>query len=542
MRFVANINLLRKVIQASTLRAAAYVAILATASTILLAFQPFILASATTAIAKGTEIGPVLGAYIGVGVLSGILAAGASYFSLRSRERIGGDIAAATLVALLRPDKSFWRHSLGELMHAYTKGRSAAHAIVSDLFIDLVPFVAGLVVSISLVAIQVSWQTAAVIFATAAIFVVMNLRDVHKEYGLSVGFDEAQRAIIANIASAHEQGEIVRSFCTEVFLTERLHDQLASFDDRVGGHARHYFVKHIRLEILRWMGLVVAIAVFLMGTSSAAADERVGALIALILAYFQLITPIVDLSRSAERLTQSTASMEVAATVLRDAQGAPAHLPPDRTGVERFELKDVVIANAGRPIGSPRSAVWTRGEVVIFSGPSGIGKTTLARTLAGLIPAASGAVTIDGKAHPLPGNYGALRRHTLYVPQVDYVFAGTIADNIRLGDPTITDDAVADAAQHLGIDDMLNARGLGLSDYINDRGADWSGGERRRIALARAFVRNSGVLILDEPTTNLDQQSAGAVLQAFRDRFRNSILIVISHDNIAASSDTRFSW
>jgi ABC-type multidrug transport system fused ATPase/permease subunit len=542
MRFVANIYLLHNIINGSTIRSTVYVAVLATVSTILMAVQPFILASVTIAIAKGAEIVLLLGAYVAVGVLSGICAAGASYFSLRAREQIGADIATATLIALLRPDKAFWRNSLGELMHAYTKGRAAAHAIVSDLLIDLVPFIAGLVISISFIAVQVSWCTAAVIFVTAAIFVVMNLRDVRKEYVLGLGFDQAQRGIVANIASAHEQGEIVRSFGTEAFLTARLREQLSTFDQRVRLHARHYFVKHIRLEILRWTGLVASIAVFLAGASSVSNDERVGALIALILAYFQLITPIVDLSRSAERLVQSTASMEVAATVLDDAQGAPSNLPPVRNEVARLELVDVVTQVEGRPIGIPRSAVWERGDVVIFSGPSGIGKTTLARTLAGLIPAASGVVAIDGENYSLPDNCGELRRHTLYVPQVDYVFAGTIADNIRLGDPAISDHEILETARCLGITDMLSARGFGLTDYIHDRGGDWSGGERRRIALARAFVRKAGVLILDEPTTNLDQQSADAVLQAFRDRFKNSVLIIVSHDKIAAPQDKTLVW
>lgn len=196
----------------------------------------------------------------------------------------------------------------------------------------------------------------------------------------------------------------------------------------------------------------------------------------------------------------------------------------------------------GGDIAVPRSVEWYRGDVVVFQGQSGVGKTTLARTLSGLIPAADGSVAVDGTPYPLTDTDNRLRQYALYVPQVDYVFAGTITDNIRLGDHSISDEAIVDAANKLGITDMLTARGLSLVDEIGDRGGDWSGGERRRIALARAFVRNAGILFLDEPTANLDQRSAHGVLAAFRERFRCSILVIISHDNIAIASDKRLSW
>lgn len=545
MRLIANIDLLRRVVQPRTVLTGLCVALLSTVSSILVAVQPFVLAGATVAVAQGAGLAAILAAYVGIGLISGVCSAGAKYFALRSRERIGGDIALATLNALVRPDRSFWRYSIADLVHAFNKGRDAAHAIVSDLFIELVPYLAGLLVSVTFVAVRISWATAAIICVTAALFIAWNLRDIAKEYRLGKTFDEAQRGIVANIATAHELGEVVRSYGTERFLIGQLRGQLAEFDRCVHRHARHYFGKHIRLEIIRWAGLVAAISVYLSGYGTSLFTDgalRVGALVALILAYFQLIAPIVDLSRSVERLTRSSASMEVAANVLLDAQHSQPSVAPSRVPVKSFELVGVTTMNADRPLGAPRFAAWERGDVVICHGPSGIGKSTLARTLAGLIPGAAGTVVVNGTAYPLPARSNELRRHTLYVPQIDYVFAGTIADNIRLGDPSIADEAIADAARKLGIVKMLAARGLTLTNRIHDRGGDWSGGERRRIALARAFVREAGVLILDEPTTNLDRDSAKAILAAFREKFKRSILIVISHDDVAEPTDKLLSW
>lgn len=545
MNLIKNINLLRGVIQAGTVRASSFVALLATLASIFLACQPFIFAHVMVAVAQGKGLIGNLAAYIGVGLASGICTAGAAYFTLRTRERVGGDIAVATLSALLRPDKSFWRHSINDLMHAYAKGRNAAHAIISDLFMDLLPYLAGMLVSVFLVAVTVSAATAIVIFATASLFIVLNIRDVRKEYALGLFLDNAEKAITGNIANAHGLGEIVRSFGTESFLIARLQDQLTSFEQHVHAHARHYFVKHVRLELIRWVSLVVAILVYLSSISASSGNfgaESIGGLVALILAYFQLIDPIVDLSRSAERLTQASASMEIAARVLQNAHSSVPTESLSRLPLETFTLAGVVTMTGNRPVGVPRSVEWYRGDVVVFQGQSGVGKTTLARTLSGLIPAADGSVAVDGTPYPLTDTDNRLRQYALYVPQVDYVFAGTITDNIRLGDHSISDEAIVDAANKLGITDMLTARGLSLVDEIGDRGGDWSGGERRRIALARAFVRNAGILFLDEPTANLDQRSAHGVLAAFRERFRCSILVIISHDNIAIASDKRLSW
>lgn len=545
MSFVANLRLLKSVLRPQTVSAAIAVVLLATAAAVLTAMQPFILAMATMAVAQGRDLLVILGLYVGIGFASGVFSAAANYLSLRSRERIGGDIAIATLRTLLRPDKAFWRYSMGELMHAYSRGRESAHAIVSDMFVNLVPYLASLAVMTAFVAVQVSWPTALVLLTTAAIFMAINLRDIRKEYTLGIAFDGAMERVISNVTTAHELGEIVRSYGTEAFLTKRLTADLAEFDARVASHARHYLIKHVRLDVLRWLGLVVAIVVYLTGFglgNPMDGASRIGGLVALILAYFQLIGPIVDLSRSVERVTRSTATMEVAARVLRDAIGGG--LPPEmhRQGISSLTLEALVALAGGRPIGAPRSAQWKRGDVVFLQGPSGIGKSTFARTVAGLMPAAAGRAFVDGKAWDLGSQSSAMRDYVLYVPQVDYVFGGTVAENISLGDPSITVEMITTAADRLGITKMLSSRGLTLSDRIGDRGADWSGGERRRIALARAYVRDAGVIILDEPTTNLDRRSASHILQAFRERFKSSILLVISHDDVAAAGDKRLEW
>ena len=541
----SNLRLLLGVIQASTLRSAVLVALFATFARGLLAVQPFVLAGATVAAARGTGLATSIAAYVCIGVVSGLCSATANRFALRARERTGSDIAMATLVALLRPDRSFWRYSVGDLMHAFNKGRDAAHAVVSDLFTDLVPYLTGLVIALSFLAVRVSAPTAIIVCAVTGILAAWNLRDVRKEYALCQCLDEAQREIVRHIGTAHELGEVVRSFGTAPFLIETLGRQLAKFDGQVERHGRHYFRKQVRQEIVRWFGLVAAIAVYLSQGYGAGSDtanvERIGGLVALILAYFQLIAPIVELSRSAERLTHASASMKVAARVLEDADREPPKALPPREAVGTFVLQHLLAMSGNRTIGTARSASWRRGDVVIVQGPSGIGKTTLARSMAGLIPA-TGSVIVNRTAYTLPARSSELCRFVLYVPQVDYVFAGTIADNIRLGDRSISDETIEDAARQLGITDMMSARGLTLSDSIQDRGGDWSGGERRHIALARAFVRDAGVLILDEPTANLDRQSAQAVLAAFRARFSDAILVVISHDDIAQPTDKLFSW
>jgi len=169
-----------------------------------------------------------------------------------------------------------------------------------------------------------------------------------------------------------------------------------------------------------------------------------------------------------------------------------------------------------------------RGEVVALVGPSGAGKTTAAAVLLGLCRPDRGRVTVDG--HDL----GTLdqdwwHRQAGWLPQRPTMFRGTIRDNIALGDPHASAERVAEAARLAGVAEFVAELRLGYDTRIGAGGRGLSAGEQRRVALARALLRDAPLLVLDEPTANLDPETAAVVAAAIARVAAGRAVLVIEH-------------
>jgi thiol reductant ABC exporter CydD subunit len=168
------------------------------------------------------------------------------------------------------------------------------------------------------------------------------------------------------------------------------------------------------------------------------------------------------------------------------------------------------------------------GETVALVGESGAGKSTVAALLLRLAEPTAGRVTVDG-IDLAACDAGAWRRSVAWVPQRPTIFRGTVADNIRLGAPSASDGLTRDAAVMAGADRFVRALPLGYETLVGDGGRPLSAGERRRIALARAILRDAPLVILDEPTADLDRTSAEVVAEAVERLRHGRTVLVISH-------------
>lgn len=168
------------------------------------------------------------------------------------------------------------------------------------------------------------------------------------------------------------------------------------------------------------------------------------------------------------------------------------------------------------------------GQQVALVGPSGAGKSTIAALLLRFIAPDSGTITVDGiPLATIPAD--VWRARLAWVPQQPYLFNASILDNIRLGRPHAAPDEVGYAARQAGADDFIRALPDGYATVIGERGARLSGGQAQRIALARAFLRDAPLLILDEPTAHLDAESEAAVEQAIGRLLRGRTALIIAH-------------
>ncbi len=176
-------------------------------------------------------------------------------------------------------------------------------------------------------------------------------------------------------------------------------------------------------------------------------------------------------------------------------------------------------------------------EVVALVGPSGAGKSTIVQLLPRLYDPHAGVIAIDG-TDIRQFTLDSLRSQMSMVLQEAILFTGTVAKNIAYGRPDATREEIIAAAMQANAHDFIEKLPDGYDTELSERAANLSGGQRQRIAIARAFIRNTSVLILDEPTTGLDAESTELVQLALRSLMKGKATIIISHDlNLIRQAD-----
>ena len=176
-------------------------------------------------------------------------------------------------------------------------------------------------------------------------------------------------------------------------------------------------------------------------------------------------------------------------------------------------------------------------ERVAVVGTSGAGKSTFAKLVARFYDATEGQVTIDG--HDLRNVTGySLRNHVIVVPQEGFLFDGTVADNVRVARPDASRKEIEDACDAMGLAGRIEAIPGGLDAVVANRGLTLSSGQRQLVALARAFMAEPRVIVLDEATSNLDPATDALVEEAMHTLLADRTAIVIAHRiNTAVRAD-----
>ncbi|MGW2917075.1 thiol reductant ABC exporter subunit CydD [Streptomyces angustmyceticus] len=202
-------------------------------------------------------------------------------------------------------------------------------------------------------------------------------------------------------------------------------------------------------------------------------------------------------------------------------------------------VEDLVVRHPGRSADSlPATSFEVRsGETVALVGPSGAGKSTLLSVLLGFTAPYAGRALADGQdiASLAPDSW---RQRIAWVPQHPHLFAGTIAENVRLARPDADDAAVRAALGDAGALDFVDALPDGTATRLGESGAGLSAGQRQRLALARAFLADRPILLLDEPTANLDGASEEAIVSAVRRlAVGRTVLLVVHRPALLAVAD-----
>jgi thiol reductant ABC exporter CydD subunit len=318
--------------------------------------------------------------------------------------------------------------------------------------------------------------------------------------------------------------------------------QIADVSDRYRratmGTLRVAFLSGAVLELAATLGIaLVAVTVGVRLVEGGIAFEP--ALVVLVLApelYLPLRNLAAQFHASADGRAVAERLLGLAERPREDAGGA---LPPPRATEAVVQLDDVTVVYPSRPAPALDGVdlVLRPLETVALVGESGAGKSTLAALLLGLVRPDVGTVRV-GHSDLGTCDLGLWRSRLAWVPQRPTLFRGTIADNIRLGVPHATDGEVRVAAELAGADAFVEALPARYGTTVGDGGRAVSAGQLQRLALARAFLRDPDLLILDEPTANLDPESVEVVTAALEALRGERTILVITHDAaVAACAD-----
>lgn len=244
---------------------------------------------------------------------------------------------------------------------------------------------------------------------------------------------------------------------------------------------------------------------------------------------------LTETARGVEELAAALGNSFAAAERVHRSVHAPievpdgaVELPPAPSHEVRWEGVDYSYPNASRPALRSVSVLARAGEWTCLVGASGSGKSTLAQLLLRFDDPQSGRISVDG-IDVSALSRDSLSREIALVTQKAHLFRASILDNVRLASPEASEEEVREACRIAGIDEEIAAMPQGYSTMLGERGSAVSGGQRQRLALARAILARPAVLVLDEFTSHLDAGLASRVRAGLRERFADATVIEITH-------------
>ena len=239
--------------------------------------------------------------------------------------------------------------------------------------------------------------------------------------------------------------------------------------------------------------------------------------------------PVIALSNLSSNLLQTLASGErVLSLLAEEPELKDVESAVDLKDVSRIDVENVSFAYGEEQILSDVSLSVKKGEILGIHGRSGSGKSTLLKLLMRFYDPKSGSIKINGETLPNI-NTRSLRDNMAYITQQTYIFNETIEENIRLARRDATLEDIMEAAKKASIHDFILSLPQGYQTKMTELGGNLSDGEKQRIGIARAFLHNAPIILLDEPTSNLDSLNEAMILKSLLDVKAEKLIILVSH-------------
>jgi ABC-type multidrug transport system fused ATPase/permease subunit len=480
-------------------------------------------------------------------IVCGLLSAALTYGELRIAARVGTSCSARLRCRLfdhLQHLSLDWhgRQRTGDLVQRLTSNVADVEKLVTDGLVDLLAGTLTLL-GVMLVMLVINWQ-----------FTLISMVIVPALFATVLGYtrrikSETKRAAkimgqVGDVGTEDMRAIIdVKSFTLE----DRESTHFNRYAERLrgaswnAGRLQSQFTPLVMILVTVSQATIIGVGAYVaIGHSLSigslmivpAATLTLGTL-TVFLTYLKLLyQPMRDLSKLATLASTASSAAERIQAVLDQPPEAlgesPSRRPTSRLRGE-ISFRDVLFGyEPHQPVLSGIDFEVPAGGRLALVGLSGSGKTTTVKLIPRFYDVWSGSVEIDGRdarAYPLD----VLRNNVSMVLQDAVLFEGTIRDNIALGRPDASDAEILQAARQAHIDDTIAAMPDGFASEVREHGKNLSSGQRQRIAIARAILRDAPILILDEPTANLDVEAEVQVMHAIDTLISGRTVITISH-------------
>jgi ATP-binding cassette subfamily B protein len=470
-----------------------------------------------------------VGATVGLFLLGWLLSVAASYTNIGFGQRMVYDLAEDMFAHLQRLSLRFHsRKSVGDSVRRVTTDSSSVSTIVNDA---LFPMLSAVVSLVAVFAIMWSLDRELTLLALLVVPAMVVTLKVYAGPMMRHSYvqQEAEGQVFSVVEETLSAMPAVQVYGGE----ERADARLRAATDRV--LETTLSTTRVQLQFKIISGTVTAFGtaglIYVGAQHALAGSLTVGSIIVFLSYLASLYAPLDSLMYTSSTVQSAAGSarrvMEIMETEkeVEDMPGAAA-LPP----VQGHVLLDGVTFgyDPGVPVLKEVYLDVLPGETVALVGPTGAGKSTLAGMVARFADPWSGHVWIDGfEAREV--TLRSLREQVSIVGQEPLLLPITIAENIAYGRPDATDEQIRQAARVANAHSFIEQLPDGYDTLVGERGATLSGGEKQRIAIARALLKNAPILILDEPTSALDAQTEHEVVEALRHLVRGRTTFIIAH-------------